>query len=64
MRDPCRGKFRAELMKAGRSKSFRRQPSRGAESAFREFRVFWTNSFAGIQMREALDGTGVAMHQS
>src|SRR5437763_1519368 len=50
VRDSRIGEFRTEAMKARRAKGFRRQPSRGAESGFRELRVFGTNSFVGVQM--------------
>src|SRR4051794_24663105 len=47
--NPRIGKFRAELVKAGRAKRFRGQPSRGAESGGGELRMSGTNSFVRVQ---------------
>ena len=56
-RDLRIGKCRAKLVKAGRAKRLRSQPSRRAESAGGELRMSGTNSFVRAQYADlARDG--------
>src|SRR4051812_26944826 len=48
-RDPRIGKWRSELMKARRTKRFRRQPSRDAEAAFGKLWMLRSRSFVRVQ---------------